>query len=80
MLGETLGAVAALQQEGLACGDTRKRLFQVAGLACKNQRRKGGKLRLDIGQCLGIGILRHLQHRFGAPAIGRPPFGHDVNS
>ena len=80
MLGEALGAVAALEQEGLACGNTRQRLFQVAGLAGKNQRRKRGKLRLDIGQCLGIGIFGYLQHRLGAPAVGCPPLGHDVNS
>ena len=80
MLGEALGAVAALQQEGLAGGDARQRLFQVAGLTCKNQRRKRGKLRLDIGQCLGIGIIGYLLHRLGAPAVGCPPLGHDVNS
>ena len=80
VLGKALGAIAALQQEGLAGGDARQRLFQVAGLAGKNQRRKRRKLRLDIGQCLGIGIIGHLQHRLGAPAIGCPPLGHDVNS
>jgi hypothetical protein len=80
VLGEALGAVAALKQEGLACGYTRKRLFQVAGLTCKNQRRKRGELRLDVGQSLGIGINRHLLYRFGAPAVGGPPLGHDVNS
>ena len=80
VLGEALGAVAALQQEGLAGGDPRQRLLQVARLAGKNQRRKGRKLRLDLGQGLGIRIIRHLQHRLVAPAIGRPPLGHDVNS
>jgi len=48
MLGEAFGTVATLKQEGLACGDARKRLFQVAGLTCKNQRRKRRELRLDI--------------------------------
>ena len=80
MLGKALGAIAALQQEGFARGDARQRFLQVAGLAGKHQRRKRGELRLDIGQCLGIGIIGHLQHRPGAPAIGRPPLGHDVNS
>jgi hypothetical protein len=80
MLGEAFGAVAALQKEGLACGYTRKRLFQVAGLTCKNQRRKRGKLRLDISQCLGIGIIGDLLDRLGAPAVGCPPLGHNVNS
>ena len=80
MLGEALGAIAALQQEGLAGRHARQRLFQVAGLACKNQRRKGRKLRLDIRQCLRIGIVWHLLHRLGAPAVGCPPLGHEVNS
>src|SRR6185437_297469 len=84
VFGKALGTVAALEEEGLACGYTRKRLFQVAGLTCKNQRRKRRKLRLDIRQCLRIGILGHLLHRPGAPAIGCPcgcpSGGHDVNS
>ncbi len=80
MLGEALGAIAALQQEGFAGGDARQRLLQIAGFTCKNQRRKRGQLRLDFGQCLGIGIIGNLQHRLAAPAIGRPTIGHDVNS
>src|SRR3954464_1036957 len=80
MLCEAFGAVATLQQEALACGYSRKRLFQVTGLTCKNQGRKRRKLRLDIGQCLRIGIIGDLQHRSGAPAVGCPPLGHDVNS
>ena len=80
VLGKALGAIAALQQEGFARGHAGQRLFQVTGLAGEHQRRKRGELRLDIGQCLGIGIIGHLQHRPGAPAIGRPPLGHDVNS
>ena len=78
VLGKALGAVAALQQERLAGGNAAQRLFQVAGLTGKNQRRKRGQLRLDIRQCLGIGVIRHLQYRLGAPAIGCPPLGHDV--
>ncbi len=50
MLGKALGAIAALQQEGLAGSHAGERLLQIAGFACKNQRRKRGKLRLDIGQ------------------------------
>jgi hypothetical protein len=80
VLGETLGAIAALQKESLAGGDAAERLFQVSRLTCKNQRRKRRELRLDIRQCLRIGILGHLQHRPAAPAIGCPCFGHDVNS
>ncbi len=80
VFGETLGAIAALQQERLAFGDAPKRLFQVARLTCKNQRRKRCKLRLDIGQRPGVGIVGYLQNRLGAPAVGCPPLGHDVNS
>ena len=58
----------------------RQRPLQVARLAGEHQRRKGRELRLDLGQRLRIGIFGHLQHRLGAPAIGRPPLGHDINS
>jgi hypothetical protein len=80
VLGKALGAIAALQQEGFAGGDARQRFLQIAGFTGEHQRRKGSQLRLDISQHLGIGIIGHLQHRFGAPAIGCPPLGHDVNS
>src|SRR4029078_13354630 len=46
MLGEALGAIAALEQEGLALGDAAERLHQVARLTGKNQRRKSRKLAL----------------------------------
>ena len=48
VLGEALGAVAALQQEGLARGDLGQRLLQAARLAGKDQRREGRELRLDV--------------------------------
>ena len=80
VLGEAFGTVTTLEQEGLACGNTRKRLFQVAGLTCKNQRRKRGELRLDIAERLGVGIDGHLLNRPGTPALGGPPLGHHVNS
>ena len=65
VLGKALRAIAALQQEGFASGDLGQRLFQVAGLAGKDERRKGRKLRLDLRQRLGVGIVRHLQRRLG---------------
>ena len=77
MLGEALGTIATLKQEGLACGNARKLLLQVPRLTCKNQRRKRRKLRLDIGQRFRIGIFGHLQNWLLAPAVGRPPLGHD---
>ena len=80
VLGETLGAVAALKQEGLAGRNPGERLLEVAGFPCKNQWRKRRKLRLDIRQRLGVWIVGDLQYRPGPPAVGGPPLGHDVNS
>jgi len=77
VLGKALGAIAALQEKSLAVCDSGECLLQVARLTCKNQRRERRKLRLDIGQCLRIGIFRHLHDWLLAPAIGRPPLGHD---
>ena len=76
VLGEALGAVAALQQESLAVGDARQRLLQAARLTGKDQRRKSRKLLFDVIQRLRVRIIRHLLDRFLAPAIGRPTFGH----
>ncbi len=75
VLGETFGAIAALQQKSVAGGDLRQRLFQIARFAGKNQRRKGRKLRLDIGKRLRIGIIRHLDDRPRTPGF-RVPFRH----
>ena len=60
VLGKALGTVAALKQEGLAGRNAAQRLLQVARLAREHQRRKGRKLRLDVGQGLGVGIVGHL--------------------
>ena len=69
VLGKALRAIAALQQEHVAGRDLRQRLFQIARLAGKNQRREGRKLRLDVGQRLWVRIIRHLQSRLGAPGV-----------
>ena len=50
MLGEALGAVAALEKESVTGSDSRKLLLQLARLTCKNQRRKGRKAAFDLGQ------------------------------
>ena len=72
VLGETLGAIAALQQKSVAGRDLRQRALEVARLAGKNQRRKARKLRLDVGERLGVGVVGHLHDRLGAPGIGAP--------
>ena len=72
VLGKAFGAIAALQQECLAGRDLGQRSLEVARLAGKHQRRKGGKLRLDIGQRLGVRIIRHLHDRLAAPGIRAP--------
>ena len=72
VLGKAFGAIAALQQESLAARDLGQRSLEIARLAGKDQRRKSGKLRLDVGQRLGVGIIRHLQDRLTAPGIRTP--------
>src|SRR5215216_2334994 len=76
VLGEALGTVSALQQEGLTQGDASQRLLQVPRLAGKNQRRKGRELLLHSGERRCIRVLRYLDDRLLAPAVGRPTFGH----
>ena len=69
VLGEALGAIAALQQESLAGRDLAERLRQVARLAGEHQRRKGRQLRLDRGQRRRVRIVRHLDDRLVPPAL-----------
>ncbi len=76
VLGETFGAVAALQQESLAIGNAREHLLQVARLARKHQRREGCKLLFCVGQRLRVRVDRNLVNRLFAPTIGRPTLGH----
>ena len=74
-IGKALGAVAALQQEGLAARHGRQFRFQAPRLAGEDQRRIGGQPALDLGQGRGVGILRHLHPRLVAP-VGFGPFRH----
>src|SRR4029077_3616693 len=76
MLGEALGTVAALEQEGLAGGYPRKLRLQLPRLAGENERRKGGELLLDLGELLGIRIGRNLLDRLRAPTVGAPSRCH----
>src|SRR5947209_2226992 len=72
MLCETLGAVAALEQESLAGADAGERLLQLARLTCKNQRREPSERALDLRQGGAVGVIRHLRDWLLPPAIRRP--------
>jgi hypothetical protein len=80
MFGEALGAVAALQEESVPGCHGAERTLERAGLACKNERRKGSKLLLDLFQCGLIRIIRHLHDRLFPPGIGGPTLFHVTNS
>ena len=69
VFGETLGAIAALEQESFAIGDARQLLLQLARLACKNQRRKCRKTGLGLGQRCHVRVDRHLADWLGSPGI-----------
>src|SRR6185312_304836 len=69
---EALGAVAALQQEGLARRDLGQRALELARLAGKHQRRIAAQARLGPADRLGVRVDRHLLGRLAAPAGERP--------
>ena len=70
---EALGAVAALEQEGLAPLDLGQFRRQAARLAREDERRQGAQLVLDGGEGFGIWIVRrHVQGGLGSPAFGGP--------
>ncbi len=71
-IGEGLGAVAALQQKGLAGGDVGELVLEGPRLAGEDERRKGGEPGLDLGQRLLVLVVRHLTTRRGAPAARMP--------
>ena len=72
MLGEAFRAIAPLQQKGLARRRLAQRPFELARLACKNQRRIARELALHRRQRRVIGIDRGLLDRLGPPALGTP--------
>ena len=72
VLAEALGAVAALQQERLACGRLAKRAFEFARFAREHQRRIAGKLPLSLGQRRAVLVDRRLLDRLRAPAVRGP--------
>ncbi len=77
VLGKTLGAIAALQQERFAGGHLGQALLQLARLAGKHQRRVLGDAGLDGGQFGRIGIIGNLLNRQSSPGIGLPRRRHD---
>ncbi len=76
MLGEALGAVPALEQEGLARGDAGELRLQLARLSGEHERRKSRKLLLNLGERGRVGVDGHLLDRFGAPAVWAPSGRH----
>jgi hypothetical protein len=77
MLGEALGAVAALQQESIAGGDLTECAFQPPRFAREDERGKSRKLFFDFRELRPVRIFRNLQNGFRAPAIRRPTLGHE---
>ena len=74
---ETLGAIAALQQKGLAIGDLGQLRAQAAGLPREYQRRIATQLILDPITRRGVRIGRRLSDRFVTPTRRCPGHGHD---
>ena len=72
MLAETLGAVAALEQEPLARRRLAKRALQLARLAREHQRRIARQRPLRLRQRGEILVDRRLFHGLCPPALGRP--------
>lgn len=69
-------AIAALQQEGPTLGDFGKLTAQLACFAGKHQWRITGQGLLDLAQVRGVGVLRLLLDRQGAPAVRAPRLAH----
>ncbi|GJE07014.1 hypothetical protein AOPFMNJM_2338 [Methylobacterium jeotgali] len=76
VLVEALGAVAALEQEGLALADAGQRRLQLACLTGEDERRKARELGLDALERVGVRILGHLLDRQVAPCARCPTLAH----
>ena len=79
VLGEALGAIAALKQKSLARGHAGKLRLQFPRLTGENQRREGRELILDLDDRRGIRVDRNLLDRLGAPAVWAPSRGHSLS-
>ena len=77
--GETFRAVAALQEESLAVGDSGQGLFQAPGLAGEDQRRITAQAFFRRRQCRRVRILGRLLDGFGAPTLRRPFDRHGLS-
>ena len=75
-LGKALGAVAALQQKGLARRHRSQAVLEPPRLAGEDEGRKAMQGFLDAGECGFVGISRDLTDREAAPAVGGPIFCH----
>ena len=71
-LGEGLGAVAGLEEEGLAVGHLGEVPGQLAGLAGEDQRRQRGQPGLGPLERVGVGPLRLLGRGELPPGRGAP--------
>ena len=69
-LGETLGAVAALDNEGVTLGNARQSGAQMDDVGNIDQRIRPGEASFDAGQRAGVGIFGKLCCRTIAPAGG----------
>ncbi len=76
MLEEAFGAIAALQQKGVAVCHIGKLLFQAAGFTGKNQRRIGRKRGFRRRKRCRVRIFGNLLDRFLPPTAGCPILCH----
>ena len=81
MLGEALGAIAALEQEGLAGRDLGERAASACAPRLQKPAAESRRAAASTAvKRLEVRIGRHLLDRLVSPAIGRPPLAHDTNS
>ncbi len=76
MLEEAFGAIAALQQEGVAFGHIGELLFQTAGFTGKNERRIGRKRGFRCRKRCRVRIFGNLLDWLLPPATGGPILCH----
>ena len=72
MLGEALGAVAALKQERFARRGSAEHALELPRLAGENERRIAGELALGLAQRRRVTIDGRLLDRLRPPAVGGP--------